>query len=93
MGYDSDGRRYLKVKFILVRDTTTGVSSTKTEAGYNAPRYDVYEIDYLHGYNRGDARFENIVPGTYYLRIKTEKIDRPSQFVVNYASNNKIIME
>lgn len=42
-----------------------------TEPEYNAPKYDVYEIEYLHGYNRGDARFENIVAGTYYLRIKT----------------------
>lgn len=53
----------------------------------------MYEIEYLHGYNRGDARFENIVPGTYYLRIKPEKVDRATKFVVNYASNSRFSMQ
>jgi hypothetical protein len=92
-GRVDDGKRYLKVKFILVKDNTTGRGSTQVEPEYNAPRYDVYEIEYLHGYNRGDARFENIVPGVYYLRIKTEKVDRPSRFVVNYSCNSKVVME
>jgi hypothetical protein len=42
---------------------------------YTTPRYDVYDIEYLHGYNRGDARFLNIAPGDYYLRIKVEKYE------------------
>lgn len=33
------------------------------------------------------------MPGTYYLRIKPEKVSQPTQFVVNYASNSRIIME
>ncbi len=70
-GGTSDGSRYLKVKFVLVKDNSTGRGSVMAEPEYNPPKYDVYEIEYLHGYNRGDARFENIVTGTYYLRIKT----------------------
>lgn len=56
-GRVDDGKRFLKVKFILVKDNSTGRGSIQTVQDYNAPRYDVYEIEYLHGYNRGDARF------------------------------------
>lgn len=52
----SDGKRYLKVKFILVKDNSVQ-GSHQIEPDYNAPPYDVYEIEYLQGYNRGDARF------------------------------------
>lgn len=77
-----------------MKDNSTGSSSTRLDPDYNPPQYDVYEIEYLHGYNRGDARFENIVPGIYYLRIKTEKYpDGESKFVVNYSSNSRITME
>jgi hypothetical protein len=49
----------MKVKFILVRDTQTGSKDAirNLDPEYNSPRFDVYEIEYLHGYNRGDARF------------------------------------
>ena len=76
-----------------MRDNNTGQGPMDVSPDYNAPLYDVYEIEYLHGYNRGDARFENIVPGTYYLRIKVETVDRPTRFVVNYASNSRFSME
>ena len=59
---------------------------------WNPPKYELYEIEYLQGYNRGDARFENIIPGRYILKIKTESINRPSKFVVNYACNSKVVM-
>ncbi len=77
-----------------MKDNSTGAGSIRIDPVYNPPQYDVYEIEYLHGYNRGDARFENIVPGTYYLRIKPEKYpDGESKFVVNYSSNSQITME
>lgn len=92
-GVDDDGKRFLKVKFILVKDNSTGRGSTRSDPEYNAPQYDVYQIEYLHGYNRGDARFQNIMAGTYYLRIKTQKVDKSVNFVVNYSSNNKVTMQ
>jgi hypothetical protein len=39
-----DGKRYLKVKFILVKDNSTGGGSTRSDPEYNTPQYDVYEI-------------------------------------------------
>jgi hypothetical protein len=47
----------MKVKFILVKDAKTGKGSIFNDPDYNDPEYDTYEIEYLHGYNRGDARF------------------------------------
>ena len=38
---------------------------------YKQPRFTVYEIDYSHGYNKGDAHFLNLERGKYYLRIKS----------------------
>jgi hypothetical protein len=92
--HDNDGNRYLKVKYILVKDNETGQGriSYKSSPEYATPRYDIYDIEYLHGYNRGDARFEEIVPGDYYFRIKVEKHDSPIRFVINYACNSKIEM-
>lgn len=43
-GMVDDGKRYLKVKFILVKDNSTGGGSTRSDPEYNTPQYDVYEI-------------------------------------------------
>lgn len=39
----SDGKRYLKVKFILVRDNSfDGSGSLQIEPDYNPPPYDIH---------------------------------------------------
>lgn len=85
--------RYLKVKFLLAKELEFNeTTQDKNWAEYNPPKYELYEVEYLHGYNRGDARFEDIVPGHYILRIKPETTHTTSTFVVNYASNNFVEM-
>lgn len=46
-------------------------------------------MEYLHGYNRGDARFVELIPGRYILKIKPEhqKLQPISSFVLHYSSN------
>ena len=58
---------------------------------YKLPEFDVYEVEYLHGYNRGDARFEHIIPGRYYFRLKPETTSQvDGTFVLSWASNNNV---
>lgn len=85
--------RYLRCRFILVKENNAGSPSIFSEPDYNPPAYDTYEIEYLKGYNRGDARFLNVVKGTYILKIKPEQTNRVSHFVVNYASDSYIEMK
>lgn len=65
-----DGKRFLKLKFILVKVNNSNSPSEFTDPKFYPPKYDTYEIEYFHGYNRGDAKFLNVVPGTYILKIK-----------------------
>lgn len=66
----SDGLRYLKIKYLLVKVNNTFSPSTFSEPDYQPLPYDTYEIEYSQGYNRGDARFLSTVRGTYILKIK-----------------------
>jgi len=59
---------------------------------FRIPRYSCYEVEHTHGYNNGDAHFENIIPGRYILKIKTEASDRDMQFVLNYCSDSNLVM-
>ena len=65
------GKRYLKVKFMLAKE----IDSHEEARGdnwkdFDPPQWEAYEVEYFHGYNRGDARFVDIAPGRYVLRIK-----------------------
>ncbi len=91
--YNDDGLRYLKLRFILVKENSQNSPTTFDDPKYFPPRYDTYEIEYFHGYNRGDAKFLNVVRGSYILKIKPESVNRKSFFVVNYASNSLITMK
>ena len=34
-------------------------------------RYEAYEVEYLRGYNKGEAHFIMMQPGDYYFRLKS----------------------
>lgn len=90
-GYN-DGLRFLKCKYILVKENDGSSPSLNNEPNYAPPHYDTYEIEYYHGYNRGDAKFLNLAKGHYILKIKPEAHSKTTYFVVNYASNLPIKM-
>lgn len=85
-----DGLRFLKVRFILVKENDERSPSTMSEPDYLPPLFDTYEIEHLQGYNRGDARFLKVVRGNYVLKIKPEPTNKISNFVINYASDSAI---
>ncbi len=60
------------------------------EKEYNRLHYETYEIEYLKGYNNGDAHFLKVVKGKYILRLKSEVIPREAHYVINYCSKNDI---
>ncbi len=86
--------RYLSNKYILVKDNScsdTTPQQVNYEKEYNRLNYETYEIEYLKGYNNGDAHFLKVVKGKYILRFKSEVIDRESHYVINYCSKSDII--
>ena len=65
----------MRLKIILSREIEKNEEHKDDHwKDYNQPKYENYEIEYYHGYNRGDARFEQMIPGHYILRICPEKI-------------------
>ncbi len=80
-------------KYILVKDNE---KSDKTpdqeifERDFNKLHYETYEIEYLKGYNNGDAHFLKAVKGRYILRLKSEVIPRDAHYVINYCANDDI---
>lgn len=84
--------RFLKCRYILVKENDATSPTTFSELNYKPPHFDTYEIENYHGYNNGDAKFLNLVKGHYILKIKPEAYGKTSQFVVNYASNLPIRM-
>ena len=60
------------------------------ERDYKRLNYQTYEIEYLKGYNNGDAHFLKAVKGRYILRIKSEPINRDAYYVLNYCAKNEI---
>lgn len=88
-----DGKRFLKLRFILVKVNSSNSPSEFVDPKFYPPKYDTYEIEYFHGYNRGDAKFLNVVPGEYILKIKPEKVDQSTRFIVNYACNSPLNMQ
>lgn len=60
------------------------------EKEYNRLHYETYEIEYLKGYNTGDAHFLKAVEGRYILRFKSETLDRDAHYVINYCSKSEI---
>lgn len=90
-GSDSKMERYLVNKYILVKDNSksdTTPAQIEYERNYKRLNYETYEIEYLRGYNNGDAHFLKAVKGRYILRLKSEPIDRDAHYVLNYASKN-----
>jgi hypothetical protein len=69
-------------------DTTP--SQIEFERDFKRLHYETYEIEYLKGYNNGDAHFLKAVKGRYILRFKSEVIDRDAHYVINYCSKNEI---
>ena len=68
------GERYLTNKYILVKDnakSSTTPMQVEYEKEYNRLHYETYEIEYLKGYNSGDAHFLKAVKGRYILRLKS----------------------
>lgn len=66
--------RYLYNKYILVKDnkvSETTQQQIEFEKNFNKLNYETYEIEYLRGYNNGDAHFLKAVKGRYILRLKS----------------------
>jgi len=80
-------------KYILVKDNANSDTTPYQDAfekDFNRLNYETYEIEYLRGYNNGDAHFLKAVKGRYILRLKSEVIDRDAHYVINYCSKNEI---
>lgn len=71
------------------RSNTTPMQE-QYEKEYNRLNYETYEIEYLKGYNSGDAHFLKAVKGRYILRFKSEVLNRDAHYVINYCSKNEI---
>ena len=75
---------------MLVKENNSSGGTTPQQVSYekeyNRLNYETYEIEYLKGYNNGDAHFLNVVKGKYILRFKSEVIPRESHYVINYCS-------
>ena len=87
------GERFLTNKYILVKDnarSNTTPMQVEYEKEYNRLHYETYEIEYLKGYNSGDAHFLKAVKGRYILRLKSETLNRDAHYVINYCSKNEI---
>jgi len=66
--------RYLTNKYILVKDNANSDTTpyqVEFEKNFNRLNYETYEIEYLRGYNNGDAHFLKAVKGRYILRLKS----------------------
>jgi hypothetical protein len=62
-----------------------------SQAGeYKQPRFSVYEIEYLKGYNKGDAHFISLEKGRYILRLKSELVSKPAKYSVNWVSSSRV---
>lgn len=80
-------------KYILVKDNSksdTTPYQDEFERNYKRLHYETYEIEYLRGYNNGDAHFLKAVKGRYILRLKSEVISRDAFYVINYCAKNEI---
>jgi hypothetical protein len=101
------GSRYLRNKYILVRDNQNGNESesimasqinksiinsniyTSNASEYKLPRFTVYEIEYLKGYNKGDAHFLHLPRGRYILRFKSELVDKDAKYAISWISSSR----
>ena len=66
--------RYLRCKYILMKDNSSAQNMKNQlnfDNDYNPLEYETYEIEYLKGYNAGDAHFLAVEAGRYILRIKS----------------------
>lgn len=57
---------------------------------YRQPRFTLYEIEYLKGYNKGEAHFLNLTKGRYILRLKSEFASKPAKYSINWVSSSRI---
>jgi hypothetical protein len=60
---------------------------------YRHPRFTVYEIEYFKGYNKGDAHFLSLEKGRYILRLKSELVNKPAKYSVNWVSSSRVQIE
>lgn len=73
-GKGAKAERYLINKYILVKDNANSDTTpyqVEFEKNFNRLNYETYEIEYLRGYNNGDAHFLKAVKGRYILRLKS----------------------
>lgn len=109
------GHRYLKNKYMLVRDNYAsrelegnqyrgselkpvnqsvnnlgGSAISESNKDYVEPRFKVYEIEYLTGYNKGEAHFLNIPKGRYILRFKSELTNSPAKYFIDWVASHRL---
>ena len=92
-----DDTRFSKIKYLLAYDNNSNDTLYEyphpEDRKFEIPRYTAYEVEYSHGYNNGDAHFENIIPGNYILKIKAEPNEYDTQLCLNYCSDSNLVME
>jgi hypothetical protein len=44
----------------------------------------------LKGYNKGDAHFLHLEKGRYILRFKSENVNKPARYSINWVSSSRI---
>lgn len=76
----------MKSKYILIKDNKDLLNKIPNDEVRT--RYETYEIEYLKGYNRGDAHFVSMSKGNYILRLKSETINKDAKYVINYCSDD-----
>lgn len=54
---------------------------------YVQPRFSLYEIEYLKGYNKGEAHFLYLPKGRYILRFKSELASSHVQYSISWVSS------
>lgn len=67
---------------------SSAISESNKE--YVEPRFKVYEIEYLTGYNKGEAHFLNIPKGRYILRFKSELTNSPAKYSIDWVASHRL---
>lgn len=68
----------------------SGSAISESNKDYVEPRFKVYEIEYLTGYNKGEAHFLTIPKGRYILRFKSELTNSPAKYAIDWISSHRL---
>lgn len=84
----------LKPNHLSVDNNQSSILNSNLSASgskdYIEPRFKVYEIEYLTGYNKGEAHFLNIPRGRYILRFKSELTNSPAKYAIDWVASHRL---